>query len=294
MRAIDFCRAAGASRLVLTPGTYNCFDPDHGLVVADMEDFTLDGAGATLVFRRPTRRLAANSVRVPHDSSVLVTNCQRCVVGNFSIDWDWKTDPLCDVGVVAATHVDEAENASYFDLELPDWPQGHPWYGRPMPIQTMTPINAERTRLTAEAPSRLLFGLTEGHFGTKMAWLSPQAVRVWPGVREPGQYAAPVNDHYYGAAINRQTVAKMQKGVIYRVFHYYYGKNGITMHSGRHVTVENVNVLGCFGMPIVVDGAQEYGEFRKVVVEPVAGRPCTGTSDGCHIARSKGDRKSVV
>ena len=123
---------------------------------------------------------------------------------------------LCDVGVVAATHVDEAENGSYFDLEFPDWPQGHPWYGRPMPIQTMTPINAERTRLTAETPSRLLFGLTEGHFGTKMAWLSPHAVRVWPGVREPGQYAAPVNDYYYGAAINRQTVDQMRKDAIYR------------------------------------------------------------------------------
>ena len=293
MRALDFCRRTKASRLVLAPGTYNCFDPDHGLVVADMEDFTFDGAGATLVFRRPTRRLSANSDRIPHDSSLLVTNCLRTVVGNFSIDWDWKNDPLCDVGVVAATHVDEAENGSYFDLELPDWQQGHPWYGRPMPIQTMTPINAERTRLTAETPSRLLFGLTEGHFGTKMAWLSPHAVRVWPGVREPGQYAAPVNDHYYGAAINRRTVAQMRKGVLYRVFHYYYGTNGITMHSGRHVTVENVNVLGCFGMPIVVDGAQEYGEFRKVVVEPVPGRPCTGTSDGCHVARSKGHIKFI-
>ena len=293
MCALEHCRRTKASRLVLAPGTYNCFDPDHGLVVADMEDFTLDGAGATLVFRRPVRRLSANSDRIPHDSSLLVTNCQRCVVGNFSIDWDWKNDPLCDVGVVVSTHVDEAENGSYCDLNLPDWPQGHPWYGRPMPIQTMTPINAERTRLTAEAPSRLLFGLTEGHFGTKMAWLSPHAVRVWPGVREPGQYAAPVNDHYYGAAINRRTVAQMRKGVLYRVFHYYYGKNGITMHSGRHVTVENVNVLGCFGMPIVVDGAQEYGEFRKVVVEPVPGRPCTGTSDGCHVARSKGHIKFI-
>ena len=195
MRALDFCRRTKASRLVLAPGTYNCFDSDHGLVVADMEDFTLDGVGATLVFRRPARRLAATSVRVPHDSSVLVTNCQRCVVGNFSIDWDWKSDPLCDVGVVVATHVDEAENESYFDLDLTDWPQGHPWYGRPMPIQTMTPINAERTRLTGEDPRRLLFGLTEGHFGTRMAWLSPHAVRVWPGVREPGQYAAPVNDY---------------------------------------------------------------------------------------------------
>lgn len=293
MRALDFCRAAGASRLVLTPGTYNCFDPDHGLVVADMEDFTLDGAGATLVFRRPARRLAATSVRVPHDSSLLVTNCQRCVVGNFSIDWDWKGDPLCDVGVVTATHVDGADDKSYFDLELPDWPQGHPWYGRPMPIQTMTPINKERTRLTGDDPCRLLFGLTEGHFGTKMKWLSPNSIRVWPGVREPGQYAAPVNDYYYGAGINRQTASKMRRGVNYRLFHHYYGKNGITVHSGRHVTVEDVNVLSCFGMPIVVDGSLEYGEFRNVVVEPVPGRPCTGTSDGCHIARSKGHIKFI-
>jgi len=293
MRALDHCRKTRAAKLMLAPGTYNCFDKEHGLVVADMADFTLDGDGAVLVFRRPTRRLLANSVRVPHDSSMLVTNCQRCVVRGISIDWDWKTDPLCDIGVVVAKHVGEEENTSFFDLELPDWPQGHPWYSRPMPIQTMTPINADRTRLTGESPNRLLFGLTEGHFGTKMAWLSPHSVRVWPGVREPGQYAAPVNDHYYGADINRSTVAKMKEGTIYRVFHYYYGKNGVTMHSGRHVTIEDVKILGCFGMPIVVDGSQEYGEFRRVVSEPVPGRPCAGTSDGCHIARSKGHIKFI-
>ena len=291
MRALDFCRKTNAAKLVLAPGAYNCFDREHGLVVADMNDFTLDGAGARLVFRRPTRRLLSNSVRVPHDSSVLVTNCERCVVRNFSIDWDWKNDPLCDVGIVVAKQEVADDNGSYFDLEFPDWTQGHPWYGRPMPIQTMTPINPERTRLTGERPGRLLFGLTEGHFGPKMEWLSPHSVRVWPGVRDPGQFSAPVNDHYYGADINRKTVAKMRTGVNYRVFHYYYGKNGITMHSGRHVTVEDVKVLGCFGMPIVVDGSQEYGEFRRVVVEPVPGRPCTGTSDGCHVARSKGHLK---
>ena len=291
MRAIDHCRSIGASKLVLAPGTYMCFDEDHGLVVSNMTDFTLEGDGARLVFRRPTRKLLANSVRIPHDSSVLVTNCERCVVRNFSIDWDWENDPLCDIGIVVAKHEGSEENGSYFDLELPDWPQGHPWYGRPMPIQTMTPINSERTRLTGETPSRLLFGITEGHFGTKMAWLSPHSIRVWPGVREPDQFAAPVNDHYYGPDMNRKTVASMREGVNYRVFHYYYGKNGITMHSGRHVTVEDVRVLGCFGMPIVVDGSQEYGEFRRVVVEPAPGRPCAGTSDGCHVARSKGHLK---
>ena len=291
MRALDHCRATGASRLELAPGTYRCFDPDHGLTVADLEDFTLDGKGALLVFRRPTRRLSANSVRIPGDSDLLVTNCVRCVVRNFKTDWDWATDPLCDVGVVIGTHVDAADNASYFDLEFPDWPDGHPKYGRPLPIQTMTPINAARDRLTGESPNRLLFGLTEGHFGSKMAWLARNRIRVWPGVHDPTQYSAPINEYYYGPDINRRTAQSIQKGVNYRCFHYYYGKNGITLHSGRHVTLEDIDVISCFGMPIVVAGATEYCEFLRVNSEPKKGRPCAGTSDGCHIARSKGHVK---
>ncbi len=293
MRALEHCRRVRASRLVLGPGTYRCFDPDHGVVMADMEDFTLDGAGAKLVFRRPSRQFNSNAKRVPHDSDILVSNCVRCVVGNLDIDWDWENDPPCDVGVVAGRHVDERENESYFDIDLSDWPQGHPWFGRPMPIQTMTPISADRKRLTGESPRRLLFGITEGHFGSKMAWLSPRSVRVWPGVHEPGQFSAPVGESYYGPKINRDVVEKIREGVNYRLFHYYYGKNGVTMHSGRHVTIEDVRIFSCRGMPIVVDGSQEYGEFRRVKVEPLPGRPCTGTSDGCHVARSKGHIKFV-
>ena len=293
IRAIDQCRRIGAARLELAPGTYSCFDADHGVIVADMTDFTLDGRGATLVFRRPVRRLFANSDRVLTDSNLLVTNCVRSVVRNFKMDWDWETDPLCDVGVVVGTHVDAADNASYFDLDLPDWPQGHPRYGRPLPIQTMTPINATRDRLTGEAPNRLLFGLTEGHFGSKMAWLSKNRIRVWPGVRDPEQFCAPVAEFYYGAEINRKIAGTLVKGVNYRLFHYYYGKGGITLDSGRHVTIEDVDVVSCFGMPIVISGAIEYGQFVHVTSEPKSGRPCAGTSDGCHIARSQGHIKFI-
>lgn len=293
MRALDFCRRTKAARLELSPGTYNCFDRDHGLVVADMIDFTLDGQGAMLVFRRPARRLPATSVRIPSDSSLLVTNCVRTVVRRLGLDWDWLADPLCDVGVVTATHVDARENESTFDLAFPDWPGGHPGYGRPLPIQTMTPINVARDRLTGEKPSRLLFGLSEGHFGSKMAWLAPNRIRVWPGVHQPGAFSAPVNEYYYGAEINRKTAASLSTGLTYRVFHCYYGKNGVTLHSGRHVTLEDVDIVSAFGMPVIVDGATEYCAFVRVVSEPKPGRPCAGTSDGCHIARSKGHIKFI-
>lgn len=295
-RALAHCRSTGASRLELAPGTYRCFEPDRGLVLADLTDFTLDGKDALLVFRRPPRQMTSNADRNPEDASLLVTNCIRSVVRGLKLDWDWETDPLCDVGVCTGKSVDEtAPDASWFDLEL-DVPGGrHPWFGRPMPIQTMTPVDAECRRLTFAPPDRLLFGLCEGHFGTKMAWLGPRTVRIWPGVKQDGQYASPNYEHYYGEKINRDTVRRIPVGIRYRVFHRYYGKNGITVHSNRHLTMEDVTVWGCAGMGIVVDGAQAYTEFRRVHVEPKPGarRPCSCTSDGIHIARSKGHTKFI-
>lgn len=293
-RALAHCRAVRASRLELAPGTFSCFDADRGVVVADLVDFTLDGCGAELVFRRPARRHLSNADRVPDDANLLVTNCVRTRVANLKMDWDWQTDPLCDVGVVVAKRADPAASGkASFDVELEGWPEGHPWHGRPMPIQTMTPVNGDRTRLTAERPNRLLFGLCEGHFGTKMAWLSPTRVRIWPGVKEPGQYTSPNYDNYFGADINRRTVDAVPIGLRYRLFHYYYGKNGVNLHSNRHLTLEDIAIFSCFGMGVVVDGASEYTQLVRVNVEPKKGRPTSCTSDGHHIARSKGHTKFI-
>ena len=293
-RALAHCRAVKASRLELAPGTYACFDAARGIVVADLADFTLDGRGAELVFRRPARRHLSNSDRVPDDANLLVSNCVRTLVANVKMDWDWETDPLCDVGVVVGKNPDpSASGAASFDVELEGWPQGHPWHGRPMPIQTMTPVNADRTRLTGERPNRLLFGLCEGHFGTKMAWLSPTRIRIWPGIKEPGQYYSPNYDVYFGADVNRKTVDGIPLGLRYRLFHSYYGKNGVNLFSNRHVTLEDIDIFSCFGMGVVVDGASEYTQLVRVNVEPKKGRPTSCTSDGHHIARSKGHTKFI-
>jgi len=128
-----------------------------------------------------------------------------------------------------------------------------------------------------------------------MAWLGPRTIRIWPGVKQDGQYASPTYEYYYGEKINRDTVRRIPVGIRYRVFHRYYGKNGVYVHSNRHLTVEDVTVWGCAGMGIVVDGAQAYTEFRRVHVEPKPGarRPCSSTSDGIHIARSNGYTKFI-
>lgn len=292
-RALEHCRRVKAARLELAPGRYTCYSARTGIVMAGLTDFTFEGKGARLVFRRPSDfRGQTQAENIPDEANLLVTNCLRTVVQNLEMDWDWETDPLADIGTVVNTHVDEEPNASYFDLKLDC--RRHPWYGRLMPIQTMTPVNGARDQLLATQPNRLLFGLSEGHYGTRMGWLAPDRIRVWPGVKEKDVNHAPHYEGLYGEAVNRRTVSQMQKGVVYRVFHYYYGKNGLYLHSNRDFTARNIHIVSCRGMGVVADGTQRRWQLINVSIDPDRDargrplRPVSCTSDGIHNARSCG------
>lgn len=292
-RALEYCRRVKAARLELAPGRYTCYSARTGIIMAGLTDFTFEGKGARLVFRRPSDfRGQTQAENIPDEANLLVTNCLRTVVQNLEMDWDWGADPLVDIGTVVNTHVAEAPNASYFDLKL-DCPR-HPWYGRLMPIQTMTPVNGARDQLLATQPNRLLFGLSEGHYGTRMGWLAPDRIRVWPGVKEKDVNHAPHYEGLYGEAVNRRTVSQMQKGVVYRVFHYYYGKNGLYLHSNRDFTARNIRIVSCRGMGVVADGTQRRWQLINVSIDPDRDakgrplRPVSCTSDGIHNARSCG------
>ena len=77
MRALAECRRVKASRLDLAPGTYRCFD-EPGIVVRDFTDFTLDGKGAVLVFRRaPEYRCQPQSELILDKGNLLVQRCLR-------------------------------------------------------------------------------------------------------------------------------------------------------------------------------------------------------------------------
>lgn len=60
-----------------------------------MEDFEIDGMGATLVFRRPSDfSILPQYAVVENDSNFLVKNCKRVKISNINSDWDWEADPL--------------------------------------------------------------------------------------------------------------------------------------------------------------------------------------------------------
>ena len=161
-RAIEHCRRIKAKTLELDPGEYSCFDVQRGVVVSNLTDFTLDGRGAVLVFRRPAQFRCQPQSELIHDSaSLLIKDCERVKVCDLKIDWDWERDPLACFCVCAAIHVDEKNpNSSYADFVFTDF-ERHPRYPNPVPVQKMQVMDTNRTSF-ARSP-RWHFGLSEGH-----------------------------------------------------------------------------------------------------------------------------------
>lgn len=84
MEALQEARRAGAHRLVLAPGVYRLatrtrvVDADAALVLRDLQDFTIEGAGATLL---------VGSV----GNGLVISNCQRLRLSGVTIDYDVPT-----------------------------------------------------------------------------------------------------------------------------------------------------------------------------------------------------------
>ena len=160
-RALAHCRQIGAHTLELDEGTYNCFDTSHGIVLTNMTDFTFDGRGAILVFRRPAEfRCQPQSELIHEKANILVKNCERVKVCDFKMDWDWERDPLACFCRCTDIHVDETrENASYADLLFTDFDR-HPKYPEPVPVQKLQTMDESREAFT-NGP-HWAFGFSEG------------------------------------------------------------------------------------------------------------------------------------
>ena len=299
-RAMAEARRIGAGKVELAPGTYRCFDED-GVVIERMADFVFDGRGAVLVFRRPAEyRGQPQSEIIMNKSNLFISNCERVWVRNLTMDWDWQRDPLCDAGIVTARHIDrERPEESYIEFTLPDW-ERHPKYPEPVPVQKLQRMPEDRSGYCAT--EHFSFGQTEGHFGAKNEWVSPNRLRVWPGVPMPGRNQNPQTGYRLSPQANLRDVEKVHEGELYRILHYYYGKNGVCMLNNRHLTVSDITVWSCFGMAMVTDGPQEYWRVERFrVAPPTEGefaaaypgvpffkRLMSSSSDGHHIARSNG------
>lgn len=302
-RALAECRRIGAERLELAPGTYRCHGPD-GVVLREMQDFTLDGRGALLVFYRKHPKdwdAAAGDAPVGDSSNLVLDRCRRVCVRDVRLDWDWSVDPLGFFGTCAGVHVDEErDDASYVDFDLPGNGR-HPRWPEPVPVQTVQPMDEAGAGPRLDGGARCWFGQQPGHFGSKNEWLSPTRLRVWPCVAQPDRPERPQDAWRFSPAANRRDARRFEPGRTYVVSHRYYGCGGIYLTGGEHVTLRDVEIWSCPGTGVCLDGTLHHVLLERLRIAPPdparlreAGtggpeRRClSSTSDAIHVARSGG------
>ncbi|MDO5319788.1 MAG: heparinase II/III family protein [bacterium] len=285
-------KRVGARRVELASGTYYCHDA-RGVVAEGLEDVEIDGKGATLVFYRPSDFYDQPQWMNEHaGANVLLKSCRRVRLVNLDVDWDWERDPLG--GFVRVCGVNPSERGTFdssLDLEFVDYAR-HPHFGKPLPVQTLYAADESRDRM--RVGDNNYFGQSEGHFGCRMKWLSPNRIRIWPGVKSDcGPYSTQYEDRLK-AENNYWTVKRRKVGDFLRLSHYYYGKNCFVVENGEQIVFNGVNILSCRGMGWAFDGTVHHVEVKgcnvlpphrlgKVAKGPVK-RPFTTTADVVHVS----------
>ncbi|MBQ6136971.1 MAG: hypothetical protein IJI73_06345 [Kiritimatiellae bacterium] len=301
-RALEECRRVKADRLELAPGTYRCHGP-VGVVMEGIEDLVVDGKDALLVFWRKDKGDwdADTGGPVGGDESILVKNCRRVRIEHLKMDWDWSVAPLGFFGVCVNKHVDEKDNESYVDFEIPDM-EKYPLYPNPVPVQLIQPMSKDRTNGRLEGGhGRCYCGSMPGHFGCRNEWLSPTRLRVWVYVPQAGRPQAKHELSRFSPDRNRQACSSMDLDEMYGVCHYYYGMNGVTLDSNEHVTLRDFKIWSCRGAGLMIQGTQKYTllyKFRLAPPDPEEVRAAgaggaylrcqTSTADGTHVKQCRG------
>ena len=247
--AIEHCKKIGASKLELPEGVFKCFGAD-GVLLDSIENFVLDGKGATLIFRK-----------TKGSPNFSITNSKRIKICNLKMDWDWESDPLGAFVKVVGKHVDRNSD-SYIDVEFVGY-EKYPLYGKPMPIKVLYLMDEKCEGISNER-GVAYFGTGDGHYGTKNEWLSPNKARIYPGVAPVGLPRPEDYPNEYSKSKNFWISSRAMVGRTYRIMHHYYGKNAFSLRDSKHLTFENIDVYSCRGMGFIVSYGTEYWQALNV------------------------------
>ena len=105
--ALEQCRMTKAAKLVVAKGVYR-ISSGKTIVFDGLDDFVFDGGGSTFLFHL-----------IAGGAGVSIKNCQRTVISNFNLDWDWMIDPPAWVGRVTALAPDHSFFEMRFDTPAP-------------------------------------------------------------------------------------------------------------------------------------------------------------------------------
>ena len=219
------------------------------------ESLVLDGF-TDFTFDGRGARFVSSRTRGPF---IHLRRCVRTRLMNFSVDWDWEKSPLASVVEVKAV------GKGFVDLCFRDYAE---FPDRKAAFLVLSPFDPATRSVGVEGMS------TKG------------LARFWGELSPfPGEWLGP------NIARLRVDPSGLRAGELYRLQHYYYQMNGISMDSNEHLRLENVKILSTPGHAFVMHGTQHHTLFDHVdIVAPKDDprRVITCTADHLHVAQSRG------
>lgn len=264
-KAIKFSKSKSASLLCIPKGIYR-FSTGDPLVFEGMADFVFDGGGSEFIFsdfktpgnNLPEKTLQNKSFVSNISSFITIANCNRIVLRNFIIDWDWDKTPLASIGIIQSVSSD----FTYFDLRFPEYDITHYNPG----LLCFTPMDGNR--FSPGCRNGMEFGSSFINKGYEKC--DAHTIRVT--TKEPGR------------------MIFLKPGQVYLVRHFMYDAHGILMYDNSHLSLQNITCYSAPGHAFLSMGDQHHWELKgcKIKKKPGTARCISATADGHHISNSKG------
>lgn len=241
--AIDYCKQEQISELTVPKGVYYFTSGIHP-TFDGCNDFIFNGEGSEFVFSTVSNFFT-------------IKNCNRMIIKNFTVDWDWEVGQLASIGLVQSV----ASDNSSFELYFPEYE----WLPDSLLIQTLNAMN----------PRTLTPGCDNGYEFSRA---------------QLGSIERKNDNSLQIETLNSDFFSFLKQGQTYIVRHYIYDANAFQLHNNQHMRIANVVIYSAPGSGFVSTGDQHYWtiEHCRIMKRPGTTRCISVTADGCHVSNSKG------
>jgi len=240
-QALDDCKARGATTLVIPQGTYRLANAAN-LTLDDLHDVTIDGQHSRLICQTKTKE----------GQAFVISNCQRLILKDFTLDWDWNVIPIASLGTVSNLTADHLQ----CDFTFPD-------------------LDAKQTRTTLGTPWHAIFAMDAVHLtrGDVNIFAVPKGTTLQAG------NAGNVIHATFPAA------APLANGGSYCIRHLYYDMSGFKVVDCSDLTFNGVDINSIPGMGWFLEGSMHDFQLVNCKILRATGsrHPLTTAADGIHV-----------
>ncbi|CAM2978549.1 right-handed parallel beta-helix repeat-containing protein [Rariglobus hedericola] len=237
---------AGTKKILIPPGTYR-FESAAQINIQDTNDLTIDGQGADFIFQR--------LYTGPHFS---VSKCNRTVIKNLNLDWNWDYKRIASLGKVLSLSADKKTAVFEFAGQTAAQTlltRGALWHS----LSPMDPVKLFRDR-----PEFFLLKDT------------PPTSLVASGNQITATFVNPLS-----LDVNRS----------YLIKHLYYEMIAFKIAGSTHLVFDTVNIYSVPGMGWLNTEASHHLKWFNCKMARRTGStyPLVSGADGIHSAESQGD-----